>query len=484
MKLGYLLAASGLAALLAASPLACSSETIIRQAPAADGAIPGDDAGPGTIEEAGPECTPGAVLPCTCAKGDKGQATCSADAKNGQCQCVTTPLDKHKVISTTGKAAIEAETHLAAAPDGSLCSAWISILPGGTSEIGYVFSRDGGATWTAPLDIGDPVGRESSDPVVASDAQGNFYVTWIAFRRTGGGGGGGGAADFVLYVAKAPAGQNKFNAPVSVDTFPSGDKPWITVTAAGTILVTVMERPAGTSILYAHRSTNGGATWSRTEIFKSAAGSQANFVVPCAPKTGARVWATHLTTEGASGFGQRLHWSDDDGVTWPAASSKLFADGSSIGPATCAAKGSDVWVGYGQWTAQPADQEAPVDEYHVMHTSNGVMLTDVVASDSATKQQLLGALALEDATGELALAYYAGDAEGATGNVRSVRSKDGGKTWGKSTAVTAPLTFTADRGSPKWLGDYIGTVLRGGALYTTYGENALQFTHVAFSKTP
>ena len=477
MKLSTLAAAVVLAggvALAATSAVACSSETVIRAAPA------DADAPEGGAEGGGKACTPGVITQCPCANGATGQQTCTPDGDNGPCQCVTTTLDKHKVVSKSAGSAIEVETHLAAAPDGALCSAWISILASGGSDIGYVFSRDGGATWTAPLAVGDASGRESSDPVVAADAQGNFYVTWIAFRRSG----GGNASDFVLYVAKAPAGQDKFNKPVSVDTFTSGDKPWITVTAAGTVLVTVMERPAGENVLFAHRSTNGGAAWTRTEIFTATAGGQANFVVPCAPKTGTRVWATHLTTEGPGGFGQRLHWSDDDGVTWPAGNSKLFAASSSVQPATCAAKGSDVWVGYGQWTAQPADQEAPVDEYHVMHTSNGTTLDDVIATDAATKQQNLGALVVEDATGELALTYYAGDSDGAMGNVRAVRSTDGGKTWGKSKVVSAPLTFTADRASGKWLGDYLGTVLRGGALFVTYGENAEQFTHVAFSKAP
>ena len=477
MKLCYAVAASSLAALLSVCPTACSSETIVHQAPVVDVVVLDS----GIEKDAAPACTPGAVLPCTCANGDEGGATCSAEGNGGLCKCVTTTLDKHTIISKSPRTAVEAETHLAAAPDGALCSAWISILSNGSSDIGYVFSRDGGAMWTAPLAIGDSTGRESSDPVVAADAQGNFYVTWIAFRRSG----STDTSDFALYVAKAPAGQNKFDKPVAVDTFSSGDKPWITVTAAGTILVTVMERSSGaSSILYAHRSTNGGTTWSRTQIFEAAGGAQANFVVPCAPKTGGRVWATHLTPEGTNGFAQRLHWSDDDGVTWPEASTKLFADGSSVGPATCAAKGSEVWVGYGQWTAQPASQESPVDEYHVMHTTNGMTLIDVLASDSATKKQNLGALTIEDATGELALAYYAGDSDGLDGAVRSVRSKDGGDTWSKSTAVSAPLTFTADRASGKWLGDYLGTVLRGGTLFMTYGENILPFTHVAFSKTP
>ena len=170
-------------------------------------------------------------------------------------------------------------------------------------------------------------------------------------------------------------------------------------------------------------------------------------------------------------------------MTWPAANTKTYGINSSITPATCVAKGSDVWIGYGQWTSQPAGADAPVDEYHVIHTTNGTTITDVVASDTKTKQQNLGSLALDEATGELALTYYAGDSDGATGSVRSVRSGDNGKTWGVSKPVSADLHFTADRASPKWLGDYMGTVLLGGALYITYGENADGFTHVAFSKT-
>jgi hypothetical protein len=472
MKLRLLASFASLTLVVASTSVGCT-ETIIREAPAADGgATEGGDGG-------ATACTPGATVDCTCATGDTGSAECDATGNPGVCGCATTNLTSHTVISKGGKSALEVETHLAAAPDGALASVWISLGGAGSSDIGYVFSRDGGATWTTPKAVGDSTGRESSDPVVAADAQGNFYATWIAFRRSG----GAQPSDFVLYVAKAAAGQNTFGTPVAVDTFASGDKPWITVTPAGTILVTCMQDAGGESVLNAHRSENGGTTWSKTPIFTSTGGSPANFIVPCAPKTGTRIWATHLSVEGGGGFVQRLHWSDDDGVTWPAGNTKTYGANSSITPATCVAKGNEVWIAYGQWTAQPADAEAPVDEYHVVHTANGTTLTDVVASDTKTKQQNLGSLALDDATGEMALSYYAGDSDGSTGNVRSVRSTDGGKTWGASKAVSADLQFTADRASQKWLGDYMGTVLRGGSLYVTYGENADSFTHVAFSKT-
>jgi hypothetical protein len=475
MNLRLLGSLVGLGLVLASSGVACSSETIIRVADAPDAAA----AGEGGTDAGATACTPGSTVDCTCASGDKGSTECDTTGDPGVCKCVVTNLTTHTVISKGASSGLEVETHLAAAPDGAMVSVWIALGGAGGSDIGYVFSRDGGATWTKPKATGDSTGRESSDPVVASDAQGNFYVTWIAFQRNG----GAQPSDFVLYVAKAAAGQNTFGTPVAVDKFASGDKPWIAVTPNGTIVVTCMQDSGGSSVLNAHRSTNGGTTWTKSAIFTSAAGAQANFIVPCAPKTGTRLWATHLSVEG-SGLLQRLHWSDDDGVTWPAANTKTYGVNSSITPATCVAKGSDVWIGYGQWTSNPASAEAPVDEYHVIHTNNGTTLTDVVASDAKPKQQNLGSLALDETSGELALTYYAGDSDGATGNVRSVRSTDSGKTWSASKAVSADLLFTADRASQKWLGDYIGTVLRNGSLYVTYGENQESFTHVAFSKTP
>jgi hypothetical protein len=466
----------GFGAVIAFASAACGATTIVEVKSAPDGG--GDDPETGVAEAAVvPVCTPGAISDCACpTAGVKGKSVCDPTGNPGICVCPT-PLTTHQVISLSNLSALEAETHLAEAPDGTLVSVWISLGGGGGSDIGYVISKDGGTTWSKVKVVGDATGRESSDPVITVDPQGNFYVTWIAFMRDA----MGNASDFVLYVSKAAAGATTFGTPVSVDTFASGDKPWITVTPAGTILVTCMQMAGAESVLNAHRSTNGGTTWTKSPIFTSTGGNQANFIVPCAPKTGTRIWASHLSVE--TDLLQRLHWSDDDGVTWPAANTTTFGINSSITPATCVAKGNDLWLAYGQWTAQPASADAPVDEYHVIHTTNGTTITDVLASDTKTKQQELGSLALDDATGELALSYYAGDAEGTTGNVRSVRSTDGGKTWSASKAVSADLQFTANRGSQKWLGDYFGSVLRGGTLFLSYGENADTATHIAFSKT-
>jgi hypothetical protein len=387
----------------------------------------------------------------------------------------------HRVISASDGSLAEAETHLAIAPDGTIVVVWIAIAGLGAG-IGYAVSKDGGATWTEPARLADSSGRESSDPVVAVDPQGNFYTTWISFRR----GAGGNASDFVLYVAKLDAGSTTFGAPRSVDTFASGDKPWIAVTAAGTVMVTYMADVNGTSTLFAERSVDKGATWTRSTILSPTNGDGANFVIPCAPKTGTRLWATYLSIEG-SGFGHRLRWSDDDGVTWPDGNTKYFADLSAAVPASCVARGSDVWVAYGRWRTLPSQREAPLDEVRVVHTTDGMTFTsNAKATDAKTAKVYLHDLAIDDPSGQLVLTYYGGDREGdGAGTLRRAVSNDRGVSWGASEAVVAPtIQFTVDRASLKWLGDYIGTAIVGNRYAVSYVDNTDRYMHVAFFQGP
>jgi hypothetical protein len=447
---------------------ACSGQTEVAQAPLDGG---GDDAA---------TCTLGQKQPCSCTDS-VGTQICDTSGQWGACRCAAPPdaAPSHRVISASNGSIAEAETHLAIAPDGTIVVVWIAI-GGAGSSIGYAITRDGGATWTEPATMGDPNGRESSDPVVAADAQGNFYATWIAFRRDG----GGNANDFVLYVAKLGAGASTFGAPKPVDTFPQGDKPWIAVTSANTVVVTYMADVGGVSTLFAQRSRDEGATWTRSTILSPTNGDAANFVVPCAPKTGTRLWATYLSIEGGS-FGQRLRWSDDDGATWPDANTKYFADQASAVPAACAAKGSDVWIAYGRWKTMPTEREAPLDEARVVHTADGVtFLSNAKATDAKTAKVYLQDLAIDDASGELVLTYYGGDRDGdPAGTLRRTFSKDSGRTWSPSEPVVTPtVTFTADRGSLRWLGDYVGTAVRGDEYVVSYVDNTGRTMHIAFFK--
>ena len=172
MKSRLLALVLGFGAVVALSSAACGSTTIVRVQGEPDGGA--DQPETGVAEAAATTCTPGATSDCACpTAGVTGKSVCDPTGNPGTCVCPTS-LTSHQVISQSNLSALEAETHLAMAPDGTLASVWISLGGGGGSDIGYVFSTDSGTTWTKPKAVGDATGRESSDPVIAVRYPGQF----------------------------------------------------------------------------------------------------------------------------------------------------------------------------------------------------------------------------------------------------------------------------------------------------------------------
>jgi hypothetical protein len=85
----------------------------------------------------------------------------------------------------------------------------------------------------------------------------------------------------------------------------------------------------------------------------------------------------------------------------------------------------------------------------------------------------------------LDIVYYAGtDEADPNGSLRRARSVDGGRTFGASSVAAGPLTFTAERASRAWLGDYIGAAWAGDALAIAYADNESGTSHVRFARVP
>jgi hypothetical protein len=378
-----------------------------------------------------------------------------------QCDC---PISEPAEPAIISKGQFDVETHLAAAPGGHLVSAWIAAAEG---AIGYAVSHDDGATWKQKLIPRDSIGREVSDPVIATDTQGNFYLTYLAFRRNA----QGGAFDMKIRAHRLGWTEDEFGPSVDVDSSSTGgDKPWIAVTRAGTVVLTYMvDRGGQNSEERMARSTDQGATWQVVRV-SSAPG---NFIVPCTSKTGDRVWATFIDFRTAQVF---LQWSDDDGQTWPSGNSRRISNNNVVVPPSCAAQGEEVWVAY-PFVRNLQSQDQPADEYHVAHF-DGKTLTDTTAYSKTVSH--LGQIIAEDLPGVLSLTLYTGAREGdRNGVLQRVRSKDGGTTW---TAISKPLTFTTRRDNEQWLGDYVGTATVGGKFYASYGDNSSGFTKIAFTK--
>ena len=390
------------------------------------------------------------------------------------------------IISESGLSAMESETHLAVGSNGFVVVAWISIQPNGGSSNGYVFSTDGGTTWGDVANLDSPNGQVASDPVIAVDANNNFTMTWIGFNTNS----QGTPTNMTVYSATAPSGTTTFGTPVVVDSGSDFDKPWILESRDGSLILTYAD--TGNFSLKAARSTDKGATWATSVV--ASGNAFRNLAYPCTPTDGTshRVYVVYtVLTNGANPSGIGIHWSDDDGVTWPDANKAAVAQQNEVlafEDPTCVAKGDEVWVAYGITSDNAGDPESTVaklDKVQVAHsTDGGATFTSYTnAADTvATKYALLPAMAIEE-SGALDVVYYAGAmADDPEGSYRRTRSTDGGATWSSSVVVSNPLTFSQDRASQLWLGDYTGVAASGGSIYHSFADNSSGTSHIRFVK--
>jgi hypothetical protein len=376
------------------------------------------------------------------------------------------PID----ISTSTQSLVETETFLAVSGE-SLVAAWIDISGiGGGSQIGYRVSRDLGRTWGAVQQIEALGGRMSSDPVVAADPQGDLYLSWVGFNLDA----KSAPIDMQIYAAKAPAGADAFGAPLVLndpsDTTSFLDKPWVTATEAGTLLVTyaAIDTAASRARIIAARSEDGGSTWQRAEVASGA--NQKNLAMPCAG--GGAVHVVYLGDEGIA-----LRHSDDDGRTFPNATIVAPNPNLAFDDPACVAAGDDVWVAWAESTPGGTADSA-------LRIARSVDRGASFGAPASVSDQPLAyhPFLAREAGGALDLVYYAGARDLDTaGSFRRARSADG-TTWGASAPVMEGLTFLTERYGVKWLGDYAGLVESGGVLYTTFTENTRGTSHVAFAR--
>lgn len=388
-------------------------------------------------------------------------------------------------ISMSNISMQEAETHVATASNGFVAVAYIGLQRGGDSTNGYRFSKDDGATWEPPASLDSPNGQVASDPVLATDAAGNFYMTWIGFKFDN----RGQPYDMHVWAAKAPAGTTTFGAPVEVTSNPQGrtqyDKPWILVLNDGSILVTYAKTSTG-GIFAA--TTRDFATWNTATMIED--GGFRNLVFPCQPTTGSRVYVTHAvaSNQGISGIG--LRWSNDGGVTWEQANrSAVAAQGEMLAfdDPSCAAEGNEVWVSYGLTRDRVSNVQSPkLSSIRIAHSTDGGMtIADRFdGHDAGAATYFMHPYIVREQNGALDLVYYAGNSEGdPMGSFRRSRSTDGGRTWATSMTVRSPITYLGARASQQWLGDYVGLAWARNNVYTAFVDNSSGTAHVAFYRT-
>jgi hypothetical protein len=389
----------------------------------------------------------------------------------------------NRIISSSPETLRESEGSVAATPGGVVVAAWMAYTSVKTT-LGYAFSPNGGATFGPVALLEGPDGRNVAKSTLAVDAAGNFYVSFLAFAI---------AADSTpihmgVFVAKAPAGETAFGAPVLVSDPAATDAelpftPWITITSAGTLVVTytvISDQSLNVDVVAAWSAD--GVTWQRSLM--ASGDTRRDRPQPCAARGGSRLYAAWRASDVTSRV--ELVHSDDEGATWsaPVVVNEASAIPTNDNP-SCVAAGNDVWVSYASdlvKSGQPIDTH-PGTAVYVVHSGDGATFDDRLAAHdpAAGPLYLHPQLAREDG-GALDLVYYAGASDpDAAGTYRRARRPATGGAFGASVPLESPLTFLGALDDERWLGGYPGVAWSAGRLYTAYATNRSGPTHVAFA---
>lgn len=390
-----------------------------------------------------------------------------------------TPLDAPG-ISKSASTVEESEPFVAASSDGRIAVAWIGIAPSGISSVAYAFSKDDGATWTPPVTIAQPMNQLGTDPVMVADEKGDLYLAWLGYDITG-----PLPSKMRLYVARSGPGTTAFAPPVIAQDVTADlyDKPWITLTHAGTLVVSHTQSD---NMTYSHAvvvTSKDGAAWSQGTLPGASARS---LVYVCASRSTPRLFATYLSQ--ASPLEIAVQSSDDEGITWGPERVVSGMDAVGFDGPTCVADGNDVWISYALGAgAVDASSFEHLTSVRVAHSKDGgaTFQPAVDAHDPATGKLFLHpALALQ-ADGSLNAFYYAGAAAGdPQGGLLSVRSTDHGATFAPSVVEHAPVALDLSRADSAWLGDYFGVAHRDGHVHLAYVDNTSHVSHVSYRRIP
>jgi hypothetical protein len=381
-----------------------------------------------------------------------------------------------------GQHATEVEPHVLA--NGSTLVAAFQtgrIAPGGSTDIGWATSTDGGTTWTHGFLPGLTTGGQVagpysavSDPAVAYDAK---HATWMI-------------ASLPIADAQTPAvtvststdGGFTWNNPVSVDpTASSSDKNWIVCDSSaaspyyGNCYVEWDDPYSG--IIYMSTSSNGGQTWGAAVATKgNGLGGQplvqpnGTVVVPyesnsmsaISSKNGGRTWTSPVTISNIQSH------TDAGGIR------------SSPLPSAAIDGAGTVWV---VWQDCRFRSNCASNDLVYSTSSNGTTWSAVtrVPIDKVTskKDYFIPGVGIDPTTSgsgiHVAITYYYYSNTSCTQStcdlyVGYISSPNGGSTWNTplKLAGSMKLSWLANSQNGLMVGDYIATAFTNGTPHNVF----------------
>jgi hypothetical protein len=358
------------------------------------------------------------------------------------------------------------------------------VFEGGSADIGFATSTDGGTSWTNGLLPGITVFEGGtyngvSDPSVVFDQAHRVWIVASLAIATG--------TDQVI-VSRSADGRTWAN-PVVVSTTPDADKNWIACDNNSSsqffghcyVEWDDPSKPAN-GLIWMSTSTDGGMTWSAAANTVDAAtglggqplvGANGTVVVPIENADGTRMLAFTSTDGGAS-------WNTSvmiSTITDHAVAGNLRT--SSLPSAAVDATGRIYVV----WQDCRFRAGCSSNDIVLTTSSDGSNWTAPVGipidAVTSTVDHFIPALAVDPATSagsaHLALTYYFYPNAGCNVstcqlNVGFVSSADGGNTWSAPTTLSGPMNLAWLPGtlSGVMVGDYVATAYSNGHPYGVF----------------
>ncbi len=411
-------------------------------------------------------------------------------------QAMDGPFGKNLQVSNTQ--GLQAEDWVAFDPNSkNLVIAFNDLSANG--PLGATHSGDDGATWD-PTQLIPPnknvdKNQLASDPVVAVDKSGGFWVSWVGYDQ----GQGGNPSNMQIWVAHSGDGGVSFPDVFLVS--PPGewqnggflDKPWLAISPLDDTVALTWDRQTaqGTVDIREARSTDHGMTWSKPLtisdsnlrpnndrnlsqiVFGSDGKLYSAWVEIQQEQFGATTNAVYLQVLAPDGS----RMGGNVRVTAPP-DSPTFEDPS------VAVSGSNVYVGFisgtnkGDWDVRVS---ASLD--------GGASFTkSVKVNDDPTCATHFHHQIAVDGQGNVHAIWF--DNRFLTGNVLYAKSAPAAMntplSFGKNVfANDAAFTFTTRRDMANWLGDYLGLITSSSEIYAAWTDNRNNNrAHIFFAKAP
>jgi hypothetical protein len=385
-----------------------------------------------------------------------------------------------------GQHATEVEPHMLA--NGSTLVATFQtgrIAPGGSTDIGWATSTDGGTTWSRGFLPGLTTGEGSgpydaaSDPAVAYDAKhGVWMIASLPLSST--------LHTPAVVVSRSTDGGFTWQNPVSVDEVaPSSDKNWVVCDSWAASphygnCYMQWDDPLNQGQIVMSTSSDGGLTWGPATA--TANGADGIGGQPLVQPNGTVIVPIEEITGNGQAASMAAYLSADGGVSWSApvtvATIQFHADAGGIrsGPLPSAAVdgAGAVWI---VWEDCRFRATCSTNDLVYSTSADGVSwsaVTRIPIDDvTSTVDHFIPGIGIDPATfgaaAHVGLHYYYYPQSACTVStcqlfVGYVSSANGGSTWSAPSALTGAMMLGWLPASQNGLmvGDYIATAFTNG----------------------